>query len=583
MRKIRQGGQLSASELRLQDFHGGTIHIRHGSSRTCRLASQFVLLLAVFGFFLWNLFLSINLTASVDDLSHTLPAELALAIERGLARAFLNASQIEEVGEVTKIGLEQTFAAVFDKVPQLVPLQQHSASQERQKLQTKIDALFLGKNQPYNPTLDGMLWHLSDYVPQWMKVYFDWHTAERKRLEEAIQQLRATNPSESDADIWDKLTNNDKTDGPFHFMVMQCIADLDRQCGGTADRLKIFVYWIQQAAEANRMLLIHWTSPALLEEFLVPPVGGIDWRLPEFMKAILYVKDHGLLFTGAKTYVRHPNVETTPTALLRLRVQSATGLAHYYDDRNETESRKRKVTLGEPDEAPFADVYHDVWRIFFRPSQGVEQRIHDVLRYPYVVKSPLQQSSQPEPLLRPGAYTAIHIRALHARKTVQPELAEEIAVNGLKCATTLRPGGPFYLASDHQYVIKATEDYLVSNNHFDTKVLVRIEDETADDPLHLAKATNLNERHPSEFYDTFVDLWILGMSRCLVYNMGGFGTLGLLIGYDSQCSVNQKTLQRGPKVKCADWIEPNKTHTAVVPLHDNAAQQLPPLFLDPMP
>jgi hypothetical protein len=235
-------------------------------------------------------------------------------------------------------------------------------------------------------------------------------------------------------------------------------------------------------------------------------------------------------------------------------------------------------TINEPDEYSFADVYHDVFRIFFRPSRGVEERIHEVLGYPYI-NVPLEPVHD-EPYLIPGYYAAIHVRALHARATVDTDIASEISINGLKCATTLRPGGPFYMASDHQYVITAAEKFLVSNNHLDTKVLVRIDDESAEDPLHIAKATNLDQRKPQEFYDTFVDLWILGMSECLVYNMGGFGSLGLLIGYDSHCAFNQKTLRRGPQQVCDDWVSPNDTQKLA---NSKSFTHLPPLFLDPMP
>ena len=29
--------------------------------------------------------------------------------------------------------------------------------------------------------------------------------------------------------------------------------------------------------------MFHWSRPCALEEFLLPPRGGVDWRLPEWM------------------------------------------------------------------------------------------------------------------------------------------------------------------------------------------------------------------------------------------------------------------------------------------------------------
>ena len=135
------------------------------------------------------------------------------------------------------------------------------------------------------------------------------------------------------------------------------------------------------------------------------------------------------------------------------------------------------------------------------------------------------------------------------------------------------------MASDHQYVIKSAEDFLVSEKHLDTKVLVRFDDASPEDPIHLGFVQNVTQRHPSEFYDTFVDIWVLGMSECLVYNQGGFGTWGLLIGYNSKCSINQYTVFKGPKVRCEDWISPNEKQAIA---NDETYTHLPPLFVDPL-
>jgi hypothetical protein len=63
---------------------------------------------------------------------------------------------------------------------------------------------------------------------------------------------------------------------------MQCL-DKMGHCGGTADRLKSFVFLLRIAHESRRIFLIYWNMPARLDEFLVPPKGGIDWRVPTFM------------------------------------------------------------------------------------------------------------------------------------------------------------------------------------------------------------------------------------------------------------------------------------------------------------
>ena len=71
---------------------------------------------------------------------------------------------------------------------------------------------------------------------------------------------------------------------------MQCLRDQDEEkCGGTADRLKPFLYQLREAYERQRVLLIYWTKPARLEEFLLPPKGGIDWRVPTWLEPIVSI------------------------------------------------------------------------------------------------------------------------------------------------------------------------------------------------------------------------------------------------------------------------------------------------------
>jgi hypothetical protein len=82
--------------------------------------------------------------------------------------------------------------------------------------------------------------------------YFVWHQHE-------LEQVNATN--------WSS----------HRFLVMQCIQGVDDHFGGTADRLKPLLFLLREAYVAKRILLIYWTMPAKLEEFIVPPRGGLDW------------------------------------------------------------------------------------------------------------------------------------------------------------------------------------------------------------------------------------------------------------------------------------------------------------------
>ena len=228
---------------------------------------------------------------------------------------------------------------------------------------------------------------------------------------------------------------------------------------------------------------------------------------------------------------------------MRTRIQSINGGADYYNE---------ELAAGE---ANFEDVYHDVWRIFFTPSPPVRQILETEMNAMGLV---------------PGEYAAAHLRALYGRIEERPKAqAKEWTENALNCASKLRPGGPFLFASDHSYSTQAAIAY---GKERSTKVVAR---EHQNLPLHFDRAENMESRQPQEFYDSFVDLYLMGMGRCVTFNRGGFGAWALLIGYNATCRQNQKTSQAGIGVRC-NWTEPAMP---VVEVKRSGA----PLFLEPMP
>ena len=201
---------------------------------------------------------------------------------------------------------------------------------------------------------------------------------------------------------------------------MQCLRDCDEKCGGTADRLKGFLWVLREAYLTRRLLLIHWTMPAPLEEFLMPPRYGVDWRVPNWLSKELHdcVGHQGRRFYRMSALKEARYDRDTP--LFRSRVQSVTGGAEMYNEE-----------LG-PGEPSFEQVYHDVWRIFFTPSLPVRATIETYMKMWDFY---------------PGEYAAAHLRALYGRtKERTDEQATEWAQNAMNCASTLRPGGPFLFA-----------------------------------------------------------------------------------------------------------------------------------------
>ena len=61
------------------------------------------------------------------------------------------------------------------------------------------------------------------------------------------------------------------------FLISRCLTH--DKCGGASDRLQDMPHNIMLANQTNRVLLVRWEKPAKLENFLIPPEGGIDWTV----------------------------------------------------------------------------------------------------------------------------------------------------------------------------------------------------------------------------------------------------------------------------------------------------------------
>ncbi|MGV7235835.1 MAG: hypothetical protein ACQ9ET_06185, partial [Nitrosomonadaceae bacterium] len=76
-----------------------------------------------------------------------------------------------------------------------------------------------------------------------------------------------------------KRNNNSDSVNDINFLISTCLKGV--VCGGTSDRLQDMPYNVLLANQTNRVLLIRWEIPAPLENFLVPPTGGIDWSITD--------------------------------------------------------------------------------------------------------------------------------------------------------------------------------------------------------------------------------------------------------------------------------------------------------------
>jgi hypothetical protein len=355
------------------------------------------------------------------------------------------------------------------------------------------------------------LWDDDPALPQWMKDYLTWHQWKRRHW--------------GDLKHW-------KSE---RWLVMQCLMDQDaKKCGGTSDRLKSFPVLLKIAYQSKRILLIRWTRPAPLEEFLLPPLGGLDWRVPNnthLMEAIHNISN-GKRVSPIKLIKPY---SVRGVSMLRTRYQTSSAHKVYND---------LVVESGEP---TFNTVFPHVWRYFFTPSPPVAAAIRSKLDAHGLV---------------PNGYVAAHLRALYAVEGTEDQPPERyiqmFAENALACATELRPGVPIFFASDsaeataHAVAIGTgvvpPKDYVTGQgSQRRTEVAVPPVYSSVPDPnppWHL----DMYLGPPFKFYDTFVDLYLMALAGCVTYNKGGYGHWAVLIGGNLNCSLEQETMGRGRSI-----------------------------------
>jgi hypothetical protein len=339
------------------------------------------------------------------------------------------------------------------------------------------------------------LWEDSQVIPVWMKDYFSWHQRVREDL-------------------------NDTNWGNYKYLLLRCVPT-DKKCAGAADRLRSVPSVLLMAAKSQRLLFISWKKrPAELEEFLVPPDGGFDWRLPAWLGAEdkLNVTAKGPIY-----WLEEYNAHRWPKLKQRIiRIKNVRGTFYY-----ENHIHRQQPAATAAAEASFEEVYRDAWNAMFQPAPAVQA----------LIEENMQQLG-----LVPGNYTAAHVRALYRSDRVE----EQEEINAIACAQQLAPDSTIYFASDS---VETTRNAVVYGRAIaGVKVVARnnIHSET-EQPLHLdrgrdflRKSDDWRDRPAADFYDTFVDLYLLAGSRCTTYGVGSYGSWANLLSHNRTCSLNHR-------------------------------------------
>ena len=333
-----------------------------------------------------------------------------------------------------------------------------------------------------------------------MTDYFAWHKETKEWLED--------HPDE-----WQSI----------RYYVVEC-SDSFNQCGGTADRLGPMPLHVKIASNSGRLLLIRWTLPAPLETFLLPPQLGVDWRFPPWLVEKFQSDDGFRLVTMNKQVVRCS--QNKKVRWVRVKHQTHDhGLTYYDAHRQFRTNDTNSDSDGEP---TFDQVYHDLWRVLFTPAPAIADRI--------------QQEMKTLKLI-PGRYVSTHIRAFYGVPSREDSIVQWWAENAVRCATSKLPiyynsdsktGMPILFVSDASLATELASAYARKRG---IEVLHRQHSRL---PLHLEKANFTGD--VTDFFDTFVDIYMIGMSRCTAYNMGNYAKWGSRIGYNASCVFHMKAI-----------------------------------------
>jgi hypothetical protein len=353
-------------------------------------------------------------------------------------------------------------------------------------------------SQYYSPLTTPNLWDNSTILPAWLKEYFTWHEQQRSFLT---------------ADNWQN----------FRFLIPRACKGY--KSGGMTDRIRPLPALLRLAAQTRRILFIHWQRPFSLEEFLLPPLGGLDWRVPFYMVSHVVRTDPVHKLEGIR------KAASSSQKLVTIKYQSWNYGELWY---------KEETAQGEPS---VYQAFQDIWRVVFTPSMPVAQRI---------------QGSFHLMALVPGEFATAHIRALYAVNYRPEETIQAMAQNAMNCVSNLRPGGPFFVASDSSLAIAFSLSYgrmmnvtVVSAKHPKQRLHVDYRNESD---------TTVT---PPDYYDGFVDLYLMAATRCAAVGLGGFARWGHLLGYNDSCVIHHS----GRKSQVCEWMaaSPGNTSTPGYP------------------
>jgi hypothetical protein len=356
-------------------------------------------------------------------------------------------------------------------------------------------------------------------LPVWLQQYLEWHAHKLKQ------------PSQE---------NSTK------FVVLTC--HKSQRCGGLSDRLRSIPYFLKLANATNRVFLIKW-GKFDLEDFLVPPTGGLNWTVPRHTHWDADFYSSSCLTREKVSRVHRDSWEEEIEKL-----QSSTKMVCIYTQSDLYNEVKEDFTT----QAQPYGTYADVFRALFEPSTALAAQIDNVkvnilgLQRGDIYLAAQIRSGYPfhdqeaEGLIRPSLQShpnEVRGWADNAVRSVisayQQNLMSASNANGTGNADHILP---VYVTSDNSAVVS----YLKFQSPF-ANVSVSVTEMGKFSSIKIIGLESMDRPHieftglqnATDLFPVFIDLFMLGGSSCVSYGMGGYGRFGARLAGE-QCLVRHR-------------------------------------------
>jgi len=407
----------------------------------------------------------------------------------------------------------------------------------------------------------------AEMLPAWMREYLSFH-----------RRTRARSDFPGAADI--------------KFLVV-CCPHGRYPCGGLGDRLKSFDYYVHMANTTGRVLLYYWASPRPMEDFLVPPEGGLDWRIPPGLvvaqgersfRMCRYdsrAEQNKCFFGGDNKVISNKATQTDQVKYMhdyvwtdedRARakksispVSPATLLFEDDLDGNKEAilSRNDPRLKGSDFSVAMSPIQTVLFDLMFKPIPRLEEKIRNTM-------SSLGIAA--------GHYGAAHVRASFPTK-----FSRKKGFRGKNGLDYDKEDSLLLVGSTKHFVMSLTRHATTCAKDLTTKYLKNVNKGMASIPIFVASDSvdtikhlmlentlnpgmhlvslpphgenlHLDAQHnigsSAKDYDSvFVDLWIIKNAACVAYGVGWYGFFGALLTGNS-CMVRHQTAQGTLSKKC---------------------------------